>query len=120
MSDFASALQAAITARGWSLRQAGTKLGVSSSLLGMVTSGRRRPPLDRLWSWKGPLGLDAAAFQELLELALISHGCPDLSRYVRGLYQANASPGAADGGVPARHVAPRISARRVAEPDRPR
>jgi len=121
MSDFASALQAAISARGWSLRQAGAKLGVSASLLGMLTSGRRRPPLDRLWSWKVPLGLDAATFEDLLELALISHGCPDLARYVRGLYGATLSPAGAEGETHARRLAARIPGRlRVAEPDRPR
>jgi len=120
MSDFASALQAAISARGWSLRQAGIRLGVSASLLGMLTSGRRRAPLDRLWSWKAPLGLDAAAFEELVELALISHGCADLSRYLRTLYAASAaSDGAGAGAV--RRVLTRATAKlRVAEPERPR
>jgi transcriptional regulator with XRE-family HTH domain len=80
VQHFGEVLQEAIHQRGWSLRQAAPRLGVSHSLLGMITAGRRRPPLDRLMAWKAALALKSPGFERLLESALLAHGCADLAR----------------------------------------
>jgi transcriptional regulator with XRE-family HTH domain len=91
MATFGGALQDLFSSRGWSLREAGSRLGVSASLLGMITAGRRRPPLDRLDHWRAALGLDQDAFARLFELALHAHGCPALARLVKTLSEDSAS-----------------------------
>jgi hypothetical protein len=85
VATFGRVLAQAIAAREWALRDAAQRLGVSHSLLGMIIAGTRRPPLDRIVAWRGPLKLERHELERFVELALIAHGCRDLARMVREL-----------------------------------
>lgn len=75
-NTFGSQLAELLGSRGLSHRRFGELVGSGQGYISQVIRGVRTPPLARLPRWMEALGLDSAAQDALVELALLAH-CPD-------------------------------------------